>query len=149
MNVLLLGLVGLAAAAVLWLAYELVRLRQRTDSLPLGDEELYGLVGRVTDSMQLVQETLERYDRRLGALEGRISRAIQRVGVVNYDAFGDIAGGLSRSIALLDQEGNGVVISQLIGRTDSRLYVKGVASGSGEEPLSPEETAAVEQALQA
>lgn len=149
MSALLLALVGLAAAAVLWLAYELVRLRQRIDSLPLGDEELYGLVGRVTDSMQVVQETLERYGQRLGVLEGRVARAIQRVGVVNYDAYGDIAGELSRSIALLDQEGNGVVISQLIGRTDSRLYVKGVASGSGEEPLSPEETAAVEQALQA
>lgn len=149
MSALLLALVGLVAAAVLWLAYEVVRLRQRIDSLPLGDEELYGLVGRGTDSLQLVQETLQQFGQRLGLVEGRVSRSIQRVGVVNYDAYGDIAGGLSRSIALLDQEGNGVVISQLIGRADSRLYVKGVASGSGEEPLSPEETAAVEQALQA
>ena len=149
MSALLLALVGLVAAAVLWLAYEVIRLRQRIDSLPLGDEELYGLVERGTDSLQLVQETLQQFGQRLGLVEGRVSRSIQRVGVVNYDAYGDIAGGLSRSIALLDQEGNGVVISQLIGRDDSRLYVKGVASGSGEEPLSPEETAAVEQALQA
>lgn len=63
--------------------------------------------------------------------------------MVAYDAFGDISGNLSRSIALLSQEGDGVVISLLVGRGETMFYVKQIREGKGTEPLSPEEEEAI------
>jgi hypothetical protein len=68
-------------------------------------------------------------------------------GVVTYDAFGNIAGQLSRSIAIVDPMGNGLVISVLVGRSETLFYAKQVARGRGVEELSPEEQQAVEKAL--
>ncbi len=80
-------------------------------------------------------------------VEKRLPRAISHTGVVSYDAFGDITGNLSRSIALLDQQANGVVISLLVGRNETRFFTKQVRDGVGAEPLSPEEDDAVARAL--
>jgi hypothetical protein len=66
---------------------------------------------------------------------------------VVYDAFDDIAGNLSRSIALLNERGDGVVISMLVGRAEARFFTKVVQHGTGREVLSPEEEAAIRQAM--
>ena len=65
-----------------------------------------------------------------------------------YDAFGDIAGNLSRSIALLDATGDGLVISLLVGRSETLFYTKQVRGRRGLEELSPEEAEAVDRAMQ-
>ena len=62
------------------------------------------------------------------------------------DAFGDIAGNMSRSVALLSIEGDGIVISILVGRLDVRVFTKEVRGFEGVEELSPEEKAAVARA---
>jgi hypothetical protein len=72
---------------------------------------------------------------------------LTRVAVVRYDAFGDLAGALSFSAALLDDRGNGLVLSSINGRSETRTYAKGVSAGTGEAPLSPEEQEAVQRAL--
>jgi hypothetical protein len=63
--------------------------------------------------------------------------------VVRYDAFGDMGGHLSWSMALLDDEGNGVVLTAIHGRSDARTYAKNIAGWTCDQPLSPEETDAV------
>lgn len=73
--------------------------------------------------------------------------ALQNVALVRYDAFSDMSGRMSFSLALLDDAGNGVAISAIAGHTDTRVYAKSVASGRGEHELSPEELEAVEAAL--
>ena len=72
---------------------------------------------------------------------------LTRVAVVRYDAFGDLAGALSFSAALLDDRGDGLVLSSINGRSETRTYAKGVSAGTGEAPLSPEEQEAVQRAL--
>jgi hypothetical protein len=76
-------------------------------------------------------------------------KGLRRVAMVRYDAFEDLAGRLSFSIALLDDHGDGVTISAINGRADSRVYAKGVqaAQGAGQE-LSPEEQQAVRAAME-
>lgn len=69
--------------------------------------------------------------------------ALRHVAVVRYDAFGDLGGHLSWSAALLDDGGDGLVLSAIHGRTESRSYAKGVTGGTGVQPLSPEEAEAV------
>ena len=70
------------------------------------------------------------------------SGALRHVSVVRYDAFDDIAGRQSFTAALLDDRGEGLVITALHGRTESRTFLKGVG-GSASDLLSPEEQRAV------
>ena len=77
----------------------------------------------------------------------RDARALTRVAVVRYDAFGDLAGALSFSAALLDDAGNGLVLSSINGRSETRTYAKGVTAGLSEAPLSPEEQEAIAEAF--
>ena len=66
--------------------------------------------------------------------------------MVRYDAFGDMGGHLSWSLALLDDSGHGVVLTSIHGRSDSRTYAKSVSAWSCEQQLSPEEQEAIEHA---
>ncbi len=74
-------------------------------------------------------------------------KAVRHVAVVRYDAFQDMAGRISYSVAMLDSTGDGLVLSAINGRTDARTYAKGVLAGNSEQPLSPEEEQAVAAAL--
>ena len=68
--------------------------------------------------------------------------ALRHVSVVRYDAFEDVAGRQSFTAAILDDRGEGLVITALHARTESRTFLKGVG-GSASDRLSPEEERAV------
>ncbi|MCZ3387691.1 MAG: DUF4446 family protein [Actinomycetia bacterium] len=68
-----------------------------------------------------------------------LADAIRHVAVVRYDAFNDMGGRMSFSAALLDDAGDGIVVSSINGRTETRTYAKGVKGGVSEAELSPEE----------
>ena len=72
--------------------------------------------------------------------------ALRHVALVRYDAFEDIGGGQSFSAALLDERGDGVVLTSIHGRGESRTYGKSVRGGTSEHTLSPEEQQAIAQA---
>ena len=77
------------------------------------------------------------------ALRMEASDALRHLAVVRYDAFGDMGGHLSWSLALLDDGGNGVVLTSIHGRSEARTYAKNVAGWSCDQALSPEEEEAV------
>ncbi len=81
------------------------------------------------------------------ALRAEIRRGLRRVGLVRYDALAEMGGRMSFSVALLDEDANGVVISAINGRTESRCYGKAVSNGAAEQELSPEEKEAIAQAM--
>ena len=80
------------------------------------------------------------------ALRQDVAGAVRRLAVVRYDAFGDMGGRLSWSMAVLDDGGNGVVVTSIHGRSDARTYAKNVVQWSGDQQLSPEEADAIQQA---
>jgi hypothetical protein len=82
----------------------------------------------------------------VAALRLEARDALRHLAVVRYDAFGDMGGHLSWSIALLDDAGHGVVLTSIHGRSDSRTYAKSVASWKCEQQLSPEEDEAIAHA---
>jgi hypothetical protein len=92
---------------------------------------------------------LSRRVRRLGAGRGGAEpagvdpRALRHVGVVRYDAFGDMGGRLSFSAALFDDEGNGLVLSSINGRSETRTYAKPLVDLRSDHTLSPEEEDAI------
>ena len=116
--------------------------------MPLGDDELYDLLHRIENELGLHDTAIADLQQRLLHLEQQFVTSLRHSGVITYDAYEDVGGARSRSIALLDDEGSGLVVSVLVSRTETSFFLKKIAAGVPEEPLSPEEQAAINRALQ-
>ena len=97
---------------------------------------------------EYVQEIASRLDERMATAEQRLDGAIAYRSLVRYDAYGEMSGRQSTSIALLDATRSGVVLSSINHRDQARLYAKQVYGGRGELELSPEEDEAIRLALE-
>jgi Protein of unknown function (DUF4446) len=93
-----------------------------------------------------VQSKFNELESRLQNSEQRLARSISRSAVIRYDAYGEMSGRQSSSIALLDETGTGVVMSSILHREQARLYAKGVRDGQSDVELSPEENEAIQAA---
>ena len=82
----------------------------------------------------------------VAALRAEGRDALRHLAVVRYDAFGDMGGQLSWTLALLDDGGDGVVLTSIHGRSEARSYAKSVVGWRCEQQLSPEEEEAIERA---
>jgi len=129
-----------------WLFTQLLALKRRLAAVPR-DGDVVGLLKELDQDLAAVEKVVTDLRPRVGSLEAAIPEAVSYVGVVNYDAFGDITGNQSRSVALLDRRGSGLVLSILVGRRQTLFYTKQVRERRGIEELSPEEHRAVERAL--
>jgi hypothetical protein len=155
------GLVALAAGAVALVALVLaVVLAVKLRRVRTAQSVVLGTSGRddlVTHAHNLqaafealhgrVEEVAERLDARMAAAEDRLDGAIAYRALVRYDAYGELSGHQSTSLALLDSHRNGVVLSCIAHRDTARLYCKQVHEGRGEFELSPEEDEAIRLAL--
>src|SRR3984957_65522 len=97
---------------------------------------------------EYVEDAAARLNNRMETAERRIDRTIAYRSLVRYDAYGEMSGRQSTSIALLDATRSGVVLSSIHHRDQARLYAKQVHQGQGELELSPEENEAVRLALE-
>lgn len=148
--VLAVGLVSLAM--LVWLALlqrSNMTLRRRLRRvLPEGDgSTLDQVLERQLDKVDALTGRLDALNKLQHDLEELMHRTIQKVGVVRYNPFADTGGDQSFAIALLDSLGNGVVISSLHSRTDTRVFAKPVQAGRSRYPLSDEEQDAIKKAL--
>jgi hypothetical protein len=99
--------------------------------------------GRRRPDFDSLPEDLPGLRREVAALRAEARGALRHLAVVRYDAFGDMGGQLSWSLALLDDGGNGVVLTSINGRSEARTYAKNVAAWTSDQQLSPEEDEAV------
>jgi Protein of unknown function (DUF4446) len=97
---------------------------------------------------QYVQDAANRLDERMHVAEDRLDGAVAYRALVRYDAYGEMSGRQSTTIALLDSSRSGVVLSSIHHRDQARLYAKQVREGRGEIELSPEENEAIRLALE-
>lgn len=111
------------------------------------DGDMTGLVQGLDRDLANVEAQLVELYPRIEKIERFLPFAVSRIGVVNYDAFGDITGNQSRSLAFLDSRGSGVIVSVLVGRSEMLFYTKQVKNGKGTEQLSPEELEAIAKAM--
>ena len=154
------GIIALAAAAVavlallvaVGLAITLRRVRSEQRAVLGGRrEDLVSHAAALQDGFaalqQYVEEVAGRLDGRMGAAEERLDGAVAYHSLIRYDAYGEMSGRQSVSIALLDATRSGIVFSSIHHRDQARLYAKQVHEGTGELELSPEEADAVAVAL--
>lgn len=155
------GIVALAAAALAIVALlislvAILRLRRvRADQrVILGDgkEDLVAHAAALRQQFQVlydyVQDMATGITHRVDTNETRLDRAIAYSALVRYDAYGEMSGRQSTSIALLDAQRNGLVLSSIHHRDQARLYAKQIYEGQPELELSPEESEAIRLALQ-
>ncbi len=124
-----------------------VRVARVSRTSAIGSRGDGALAATLTRELRAVSEQVGRVESGLAELRGPLQSCIRHVGVVRYDAFRDMGGHMSFSLALLDTRQNGVVLSILNGRDGSRGYAKAVQGGRSTSPLSEEEQEALAQAL--
>lgn len=145
----LLGLSGLLLLWVAILSLKVRRLRSQRRTIEALSEngDLLGAVEKLHRLYKEIGEDIECLKEAQVALARGLAGALQGVGVVRFDAFDDAAGRLSFSVALLDANGSGVVISTINGRNESRSYAKPVEKGSSSYNLTEEEIEAIKLAM--
>jgi hypothetical protein len=155
------GIVALAAGAcalvalalAIALAFRLRRLRtdQRAVLGEAGNRDLVDHAARLergfVELRDWVEDTAAGIERRMVAAEGRIDGCVAHRSLIRYDAYGELSGQQSSSLALLDTRRSGVVLSSIHHRDSARVYVKQIVAGESELELSPEEREAVDTAL--
>jgi len=145
------ALVALVLAISLALRMRRLRADQRTVLGESSQEDLVAhAAGLERDFVALndqVGDMVEGLTTRMEAAEGRLDGAIAFRALVRYDAYGEMSGHQSATIALLDASRSGVVLTSIHHRDQARLYAKQVTDGTGEIELSPEEAEAVRLAL--
>ncbi len=104
------------------------------------------LIGHINE-MKAVAEGNERIKQENERLDALLQLAITRVSVVRFRAFDDMGSDLSYAVALLDSHNNGVILTSIFGREDSRSYVKPVENGTSTYALMAEEQQALDEAM--
>lgn len=155
------GIVALAALAVASLALvgcgvlaRSVRRLRSAQKLVLGEGEHRDVIAHsasLQEAFEALQEYVgdvaERLDKRLDGVELALRGAVSHHALVRYDAYNELSGQQSVSIALLDDRRSGVVLTCIHHRDQARVYAKQIHEGLGELELSPEEAEAVRVAL--
>ncbi len=155
------GIIAIAAAAAavvallgcvaLSMSVRRLRRAQRIVLGERGEQDVVVHAAAMQDAFEALQayveETATRLDERLAGVEGALRGRIAHRALVRYDAYNELSGHQSMSIALLDDERSGIVLSCIHHRDQARVYGKQVRGGRGEEELSPEEAEAVRLAL--
>ncbi len=107
------------------------------------DENLKVYMDRVQKVEDLNKEIIQYCER----LDKTVDTCIQKIGIVRYNAFKDVGSNLSFTLALLDNNNNGVVLNGIYSRDNSNIYAKPIKDGKSEYILSDEEKEAIEKAI--
>jgi hypothetical protein len=155
------GIVAIAAGAVavvalltcIVLGFRLRRLRaDQRMLLGDGEQDVVAHAAELTRQFSAlhdyVADVASSLDERMGTAEHRLDGTVAYRALVRYDAYGEMSGRQSTSIALLDSKRSGLVLSSIHHRDQARLYAKQVYEGQSELELSPEEDEAVRLALE-
>jgi len=138
-----LGVVSLVVAVTAW--SRMTRLKKALLVLQGEDgrESFVEVVRAKTEQVDAMRAEVTAYQQQVARMRSDLADAIRHVAVVRYDAFGDMGGRMSFSAAMLDDAGDGLVITSINGRTETRTYAKGVKGAGSEATLSPEEEQAI------
>ena len=152
LSLLVVALVVAVVILGVWVAWlqrsEAVLRRRLRRVLPQGESGgIDEILDRQLKSVESLSQRVDALNKLHHELEHLSQRTIQKVAVIRYNPFSDTGGDQSFAIALLDSLGNGVVVSSLHSRTDTRVFAKPVQSGRSKFQLSDEEQDAVRKAL--
>ncbi len=146
LTALVLASLALSLIAVATVVLRSIGKRGRLSAMPL-DKRLEVQLDAHAKALKRVETAIRQLAAAERKLQDLAETSIRNVGVVRFDAFEDMGGRLSFSAALLDGHGDGVVITSINGRQDTRCYAKPVQQGRSIHNLSDEEREAIREAL--
>lgn len=128
---------------------KLKKLRQRVETLTRGKnaESMEDTILKFFERIEKLESHEEKINGDIKDMKQNLKIAYQKTGIVKYDAFREMSGALSYSVALLDKENNGVLISSMYSREGCYSYAKEILHGKCELNLSEEETEALNRAI--
>lgn len=130
-----------------YLIFQNFKLKRRLDLFfRKGGKDLEEVLGNLIKKLGGQETDLKKNFEEISRLTQIAERSFQKIGVVRYNPFKDVGGDQSFSIALLDLNNSGFVITSLYGREGTRVYAKPITKGKSEYSLSEEEIEAIEKA---
>ncbi len=125
---------------------KLAALQQKYDFFTQGDNKNWDeILTQTLTEVRAAKEDLKELEEHQKAMREQMKGCVQKVKLLRYNAFTDTGSNLSYSLAVLDENNNGVVLSSLYGREDNRTYAKPVENGKSTYQLSDEEKEVLEQ----
>ena len=151
----LIGLITLAVICVVTIILliltlcKLKKIRKRVDALTRGKdaESMENVVLDFFERIEALENEEKNTKNDIRSIKDNLKITYQKTGLVKYDAFREMSGSLSYSLALLDKENNGVLISSMYSREGCYSYAKDIVKGESEINLSEEEEEALKQAV--
>ncbi len=145
MAIVMLIMLGIMIKQAWNLSYMKKRYRKMMSGVD-GDNLERLLMGHIDEVHHVVEEN-QRLDAEYHRIDELLQQAVTRVGMVRFRAFEDMGSDLSYAVALLDANNNGVVLSSIFGREDSRSYAKPIVGGKSTYPMTNEEEEALKEAM--
>ncbi|MGB9812588.1 MAG: DUF4446 family protein [Thermovenabulum sp.] len=102
---------------------------------------------KIAEEVTRAKNEIAGMDEKVEMFEKRVKLAIQKVHAIRFNAFDSMGSDLSFSVALLNGENDGFIITSIYGRDENRVYLKPVYGGASSYPLSEEEKMVLERAL--
>ncbi len=109
-----------------------------------GEVDVTGVLSAQSKALGVERARITALESSVALLRGGLEQGLQHIAVVRYDAFGDMGGRMSFSAAIIDDRGDGMVLSSIHARSESRTYAKGIVGGKSDVTLSPEERHALD-----
>lgn len=105
------------------------------------------LINKYLDDVEKVKENNDSLMNQYDTIMSKVDKSIQKTAIIRYKAFDDVGSDLSFSLALLDSENNGVVVTSIYGRSESVVYAKPIDNGISRYDISEEEKEVLESAM--
>lgn len=139
---------GLSLLLSLWAVAQLSRAKRQLRILRGSEDEADLLAATVAlaDRLDEVSGRVTRLSLRVDEVQSDVAASLRHLAVVRYNALSDMGGQFSFSAAILDDGGNGIVLTSIQGHSHGRLYGKSIVAGQSETLLSPEELEAIKNA---
>jgi hypothetical protein len=146
------GLAAIVLFALLWILSMQIRLSQvvrhyRSLVTDVDGANLEQMLDRQVATLDATSARLSALQSDVENTEQTLRRAVQRVGLVRFNPFSDTGGDQSFSVALLDSNSDGVVLSSLFSRSETRVFAKPIQRGESRYTLSEEERQAISTAM--
>ena len=140
-------LILLVITGSLWFRLSSLRKRYREALAGTDGRNLERMLVDYIDETKKVSDDNRRIEEEQQRMDALLQRAVTRMGIVRFSAFDGMGSDLSYAVALLDSHDNGVVLSSIFGRDESRCYAKPVEGGHSSYTLTQEEKEALKDAM--
>lgn len=148
LTLVLSGLVLLLLLGWMALLLRLWRLQRRIHGMTRGiDGNLEEMLGAHLDTVQATSRRMDVLEQTTAVLQSQMPVCLRHAHLVRYDAFDDVGGEQSFSLALLDAKGTGLVLTSVYSRSDVRVYAKSIQDGRASHALSQEEERLLREAV--